>query len=106
MPKNYAKIANKYAKDIVSGKISACLYVKQACQRHLDDLKRKDWHYTFNPLLTDRDGKKYRPGDRVCAFVELLKHVKGKWRGKQFILEPWQVFVVCVRFRSVHKETQ
>ncbi len=32
--------ANQYARDIVSGKISSCIYVKQSCQRHLDDLQK------------------------------------------------------------------
>ena len=38
--------ANKYARDVVSGRITAGLYVRQACQRHLDDLeKAKDKAY-------------------------------------------------------------
>ena len=105
MARNYAKIADKYAKDVVSGAIPACLYVKQACQRHLDDLQRQNWRYAYNPELRDNDGKKYRPGDRVCKFIELLKHVKGKWRGKPFILAPWQVFIVHVGFGWVDRKT-
>ena len=45
------KKANKYAKDIVSGKIPACRLVIKACQRHLDDLdnqKDKDFPYRFD----------------------------------------------------------
>lgn len=106
MTRNYSRIAEKYAKDVISGKISACLYVKQACERHLNDLKRENFEYEFNPQLIDKNGKRYRPGDRVCGFIELLKHVKGKWRGKPFILEPWQVFIVCVGFGWVHIETK
>jgi phage terminase large subunit-like protein len=106
VPKNYAKIAQKYAQDVVSGKEPACLYVKLACQRHLDDLKRTDWQYAFNPLLVDKEGIKYRPGDRVCRFLELLRHVKGEWRGRDFELADWQVFVVCVGFGWVEKETK
>ena len=30
--------ANQYARDVVRGKIVACQFVIQACQRHLDDL--------------------------------------------------------------------
>lgn len=105
MPKNYAEIANKYARDVVSGNIEACLYVKLACKRHLTDLERENFPYFFNPCLTDNRGRKYRPGDRVCAFLELLKHVKGEWKGREFVLEPWQVFIVSVGFGWVHKET-
>ena len=103
--RNYAEIAEKYANDVVSGVIPACLYVRLACQRQIDDLKRENWRYTFNPELTDRNGKKYRPGDRVCQFIELLRHVKGKWRGKPFILAPWQVFIVFVGFGWIDRET-
>jgi phage terminase large subunit-like protein len=105
MPKDYAKIANKYAQDVLNGTVLACKFVKMACQRHIADMQRADHcPFVFNPLITDTDGKKYRPGDRVCSFLELLRHVKGKWRGKQFILAPWQVFIVCVGFGWVRKD--
>lgn len=39
------KKANKYAKDIISGKIPACRLVIKACQRHLDDLKRQRFSF-------------------------------------------------------------
>ena len=31
---------NRYARDVVTGKILACRYVKLSCQRHLDDLEK------------------------------------------------------------------
>ena len=31
-----------YANKVLSGEIVACLYIKQACQRYLDWLKRED----------------------------------------------------------------
>jgi len=95
---NYAEIAHKYAIDVINGEIPANIYVKLACQRHIDDLSRKNWKYTYNPPLTDAKGKEYRPGDRVCAFLETLRHVKGKWKGEPFVLQPWQIFVVHVGF--------
>lgn len=33
---NVAK-AEKYARDVVAGKIIACKWIKLACQRHLDE---------------------------------------------------------------------
>ncbi|EGW97918.1 bacteriophage V large terminase subunit domain protein [Escherichia coli STEC_DG131-3] len=38
--KSYPNVnaANQYARDVVRGKIVACQFVIQACQRHLDDL--------------------------------------------------------------------
>jgi phage terminase large subunit-like protein len=32
-------VANKYARDIIDGKIVACRAIRLACQRHFDDLK-------------------------------------------------------------------
>ena len=51
--KSYKNVnaANQYARDIVKGKIIACKYVIDACQRHLDDLeqeKNKSFKYKFN----------------------------------------------------------
>ena len=33
-------VANKYARDIIDGKIVACRAIRLACQRHFDDLKK------------------------------------------------------------------
>jgi phage terminase large subunit-like protein len=103
--------ANKYARDVVAGRIDVCRYVQLACQRHLDDLaasKRKSYPYRF-----DRD-----VAQQVCEYAELFDHVKGRWaaRNEKFVLEPWQCFILaCVfgwlkkadgkrRFRKVYKE--
>ncbi|HCC0192957.1 MULTISPECIES: terminase large subunit [Proteus] len=91
--------ANQYARDIVSGKISSCIYVKQSCQRHLDDLqkaKEKDWPYRF-----DKD-----KAERFCRFAQLMPHTKGEWakRKLRITLEPWQLFVFCVVFGWVKKK--
>ncbi|MGQ7253969.1 terminase large subunit [Vreelandella titanicae] len=91
--------AQKYARDVVGGKIPACLYVKQACARHLNDLKAskaKSYPYRF-----DRD-----KAERVCKFVQLLPHTKGEWaRGNQrIVLEPWQLFSLAMVFGWVRKK--
>lgn len=90
--------AQKYARDVTSGKIPACSYVRAACARHLNDLessKAKSYPYRFN-----RDA-----GERVCRFIQLLIHTKGEWaRSKQRItLEPWQLFLFAVAFGWVRK---
>jgi phage terminase large subunit-like protein len=79
--------ANKYAREIVSGKITACRYVVLACQRHLDDLE-KSKSKSF-PFKFDKDH-----GERVCRFIEKLPHTKGKWArlNQKLKLEPWQYF--------------
>ncbi|MBI9080843.1 MAG: terminase large subunit [Pseudodesulfovibrio sp.] len=89
--RTHVNAANRYARDVVSGKIAACELVRFSCQRHLNDLKRekqKKSRYVF-----DRDA-----GQRVCKFAELMRHVKGKWSGSQIILEPWQCFILVCLF--------
>jgi phage terminase large subunit-like protein len=94
--KDYCKIATRYAEQVVAGKITACKWVKLACQRQLDDLKR-DFPYKF-------DKKK---ANRICQFVEGLPHIKGEWakRRQKLILEPWQCFIYTTVFGWVDKST-
>lgn len=97
--------ANKYAADVISGKIPACKWVIAACLRQQDDLKRTD-------LV-------WRPdqAERVCRFVENMPHIKGEWakRRERLTLEPWQKFIITTvfgwylpngnrRFRTVYEE--
>tara|TARA_R110000850_G_scaffold264606_1_gene393781 strand:+ start:22307 stop:24025 length:1719 start_codon:yes stop_codon:yes gene_type:complete len=91
--------AQKYARDVVGGRIVACSYVKAACARHLSNLKSakaKSYPYRF-----DRD-----KAERACRFVQLLPHTKGEWaRGNQRIkLEPWQLFSFAMVFGWVRKK--
>lgn len=91
--------ALKYARDVVAGRISACKWVRLACQRHLDDLVRtkdKAWPYRF-----DKD-----KAERVCRFVELLPHTKGKWAHQRELirLQPWQQFIFTTGFGWVRKK--
>lgn len=88
MTRDYIQIANQYIKDVLSGKIPACKYVRQACERQQTDLKRKDFAYTF-------DTKK---AERICKFIELLPHIKGQWAGRPITLEPWQIFILTTVF--------
>ena len=92
MAKDYIKIAKKYMNDVLAGKIDACEYVKLACRRQAEDLKRK-WDFEFDP----------KRAVRPCKFIELLKHVKGPKAGENIILEPWQIFIVTTIFGWVHK---
>ncbi len=99
--RNFAAIAREYAEGVVAGKVPACRWVKQACQRQLDDLARfkgKSSPYRFNPKLTDRTGKHFYPADNLCAFIERLPHVKGPLAGEPIRLEPWQVFILTTVF--------
>ena len=84
--KNYAAVATQYARDVVDGRVLAGRFVVLACQRHLDDLKRDDVYFDE------------AAANKVCGFIELLPHVKGRWMGQNIVLEPWQCFVIGVAF--------
>jgi phage terminase large subunit-like protein len=85
--------AHDYAKRVVAGKIPACKWVKLACRRHLNDLRKstsRTSRYYFDP----------EEGERPCVFIENLPHVKGQWaRDHSLIkLEPWECFLIAVLF--------
>lgn len=83
--------AKKYEDDILSGKIPACVYVKQAIRRQREDLKR--WNKKDSPFYFDQ-----AEGNRVCKFIELLPHTKGALRGQKIKLEPWQCWILTTIF--------
>ncbi|MFZ2738080.1 MAG: terminase TerL endonuclease subunit [Burkholderiaceae bacterium] len=104
---DYVKVALRYAKAVVGGQIPACKYVRQACQRQINDLARfkgKASVYRFNPVLIDAAGQRYRPADRVCAFVERLAHVKGPLAGQLIELQPRQCFMLTTVFGWVRAD--
>ncbi len=85
--------ATKYARDVVKGKIPACLFVRQACQRQLDDLKK--WPGKTGPFYFDKAA-----AEKFINFVELMPHVKGEWARRKETLkyEPWQKFLWTTLF--------
>jgi phage terminase large subunit-like protein len=109
--KDYAAIANGYARDVLDGRRPACKWERLACERHVRDLARAEtdptWPYVWNPELVDAKGKTYRPGERICRFAELMPHIKGDWaaRGERIRLEAWEVFALTSIFGWVHRET-
>lgn len=80
----------RYAKDVIAGRIIVGKYARLACQRHIDDLKRRDWGYHYDP----------EAGERICKFLQLLPHTKGRWaqHRQRITLEPWQKFAFSVLF--------
>jgi phage terminase large subunit-like protein len=81
--------ANQYIEDVISGRVVACHWVKQACQRHLDDLQ----HGAARGLVFDEEA-----AIKVLKFFTILKHSKGEWVGLPFTLAPWQQFHLWVLF--------
>jgi len=83
-------VAIQYAKDVVSGKVPACLYIRQAGERMIRDLDRQntdDFPYYYD----------HEAADRIVNFIELLPHIKGVWARQHqlIVLEPWQKFILC-----------
>lgn len=90
--------AERYARDVVAGKVPAGKWVRLACERHLNDRRRekdKTWPYRFDAAKAER----------VCAFIELLPHTKGRWAssGERIRLEGWQCFLTACLFGWVRK---
>lgn len=91
MTRDFCALALRYAKDVVAGKIPAGRFVKAACKRQIEDLKRwkaKGAAYRFDTARANK----------VCRFIELLPHIKGPKAGEPIILEPWQVFILTTVF--------
>lgn len=93
---DYAKVAAQYCLDVLQGSIPANKFVKQSCERQIKDLAKegsKGFPYTYDT----------HKGERVCQFVELLPHIKGKLAGQPIQLEPWQIFIIMTAFSWVDK---
>jgi phage terminase large subunit-like protein len=95
----FAERAHEYARDVVDGRILACKWVRLACERHLRDMERQGteaFPYTFD------EGR----AQKVCTFLELLPHVKGRWaRERQlFELESWEIFIEASIFGWVRPD--
>ena len=84
----------QYAKDVVSGKILACQWVKLACKRFLDDINSQDYYF---------DEKKH---NILTNFSSVLKHYTSAAAGNPFILEPWEDFIICNIFCLYRVDTR
>jgi len=93
---DYCDRAERYAGAVLKGKIPACRWVKLACERQLKDREReKDPQF---PFKFKRD-----LGNRICRFVELLPHIKGRWSSRTLRLEDWECFLLTTVFGWVGK---
>lgn len=94
--RNYCKIAAGYADDVLAGRVPACRWVRLACERQQRDLARAaaGWEWKFDESRANR----------ICAFVEKLPHIKGRWTSRNIVLGAWQCFILCVIFGWVDKD--
>jgi phage terminase large subunit-like protein len=80
--KNFETVLN-YAKSVVNGSKVACKELKQACQRFLDDLN--DPRYEI----------RHKDAEFCIGIIEkTFVHIKGTAKGKPYLLEEWQKFIV------------
>lgn len=85
IPERYANYSEvmQYAKNIVSGKKIACVELKEAAQRFLDDLKNKDYD------------TEYTDAEFVIGIIEkTFVHIKGPLKNNPLLLESWQKFII------------
>jgi len=97
----------EYAKDVVAGRINACVYVKGACERSLREIPDKENPYwIFSP----------ERAEKFLRLSQKFHHVKGHWETPHIVFQPWQNWVWMNiqgfinrrtkfrRFRSAHIE--
>ena len=73
----------KYAEEVVNGTRVACKELIQACQRFLDDLT--DPRYEI----------RHKDAEFCIGIIEkTFVHIKGTAKGKPYVLEDWQKFIV------------
>lgn len=53
-----------------------------------------DFVYTPSPFIQPDSRYDKQKADHAVAFIQNLKHTKGKWDGKPFLLLPWQEQIV------------
>jgi phage terminase large subunit-like protein len=86
--------AEQYIADVLDGKIPVSKYVRQAVQRHVDDVL--DGHK--RGLTFDRGEAQF-----AIACFAFFRHSKGQWAGQPFVLSPWQQFIVWCLFGWMRK---
>lgn len=76
-----SKPYNRYAQDVVDGKILAGKWIILACKRYISWFDRDDYYFDYEDV------------DRKIRFIQKLKHFTGKFAGKPFLLFDWQKWI-------------
>jgi phage terminase large subunit-like protein len=80
--KNFNRVLN-YANEIVNRKKIACKELIQAAQRFLDDLENDQYEI------------RHKDAEFCIGIIEkTFIHIKGTAKGKPYILEDWQLFII------------
>lgn len=91
--------ALQYVRDVLTGRIPSCTWVRMACERHERDvamIEQDTWPYTFDA----------RKAERALRAIQMFREVRGARANKRFRFQPWQKFLVGSMFGWVHKQTQ
>lgn len=62
------------------------------------------YHYQPSPFMLPTSHYDEKKADRAVAFIQNLKHTKGKWAGKHFLLLPWQEQIIRDLFGIVKED--
>lgn len=101
LDRNRLDTAYQYAEDIKSGKIPACVYIKQAVDRFYDDIKNGH----NRGIVFDEDAAQARL--TAFDFMNIKKKyevpgprgtTKLQTRREAFILEPWQAWIKANKY--------
>jgi phage terminase large subunit-like protein len=84
-----AQTVQRYMDGVLDGTIPAGELIRLAVQRQIDDLRDGP----SRGLRFDQ-----QKAEQAVEFFSYLKHSKGEWAGREFVLEPWQMFTVWVLF--------
>lgn len=79
----------KYAQDVLRGRIVVGKYHRMFVERHMRDLKegpKRGLHFDV------------AAAERFIKFFSFLHHSKGEWAGTPIVLEPWEQFWLGVIF--------
>ncbi len=82
---NSVRWARRYIDGVINDKFPTCKWVRLAVERHINDLRyagRRGYYF---------DEKQ---AERVLKFFSFLRHSKGDFAGKPFILAPWEQFII------------
>lgn len=79
----YCEKGIQYAKDVVAGKITACVYIKAACEKSLREFQDSTKPYWFD----------WDAAEKYLRTVQRFEHVIGHWSTKNIVYEPWQCWV-------------
>ena len=95
---NWVESGRQYARDVISGTIPACKWIKLACERTERDHERHDGAYRFDASRASAP----------CEFISEFKFVQDSIKtmaGEPFRLLPWQLWILTTVFGWLWRDT-